>query len=338
MKLKKVAMLLLTLCLLAVSFSYKSVTLADTRWNPNMTKEARNVLKYLYTISGKNILAGQHYYSVEPNANWAQEISGKAPAVWGNDFSWDEVASYRQGVVDKAIEMWNSGSLVTLSFHQNKPNDPPETGWSSVQGWYTEEEMQQLVTPGTELYNQWLVKVDAIAGYLKQLQDAGVPVLWRPYHENNASWFWWGGRADLFKKLWANMYDRYTNHFKLNNLIWVWSAANPNDWSLPMEPFYPGDDKVDILGMDIYDPYKQSFYDGLLKLANGKPIVISECGNLPDIDFLKQNQPKWAYFLEWGNLLMQNNTEEQITAVYSNPYTITKETLKVPAVNMKGNP
>ena len=68
--------------------------------------------------------------------------------------------------------------------------------------------------------------VDKIAGYLKELQDAEIPVLWRPYHEMNGDWFWWGKKKgeDGYKKLWSMMYDRFVNFHGLNNLLWVFNT------------------------------------------------------------------------------------------------------------------
>jgi len=58
----------------------------------------------------------------------------------------------------------------------------------------TDKEWEELITPGTKLNSRWINRVDTIATYLKELQALGVPVLWRPYHESNGVWFWWGNR------------------------------------------------------------------------------------------------------------------------------------------------
>ena len=85
----------------------------------------------------------------------------------------------------------------------------------------------------------------AVAGYLKLLKDAGIPVLWRPFHEAAGKWFWWGKDAASHKAMWIAMF----NYFKaqgLDNLIWVWTTeTGDEDW-------YPGDQYVDIIGRDIY--------------------------------------------------------------------------------------
>src|SRR5690606_39621337 len=62
------------------------------------------------------------------------------------------------------------------------------TKLASVQGRLTDEQFRDILRRGTPLHKQWMKQVDEIAGYLKQLQDAKVPVLWRPYHEMNGDW------------------------------------------------------------------------------------------------------------------------------------------------------
>jgi len=80
---------------------------------------------------------------------------------------------------------------------------------------------------------------------LKRLQDAGVPILFRPLHEAEGAWFWWGAKGpEATKELWLLLHDRLTNHHKLNNLIWVWNSLLP--------AWYVGDDTVDILSADVY--------------------------------------------------------------------------------------
>ena len=185
------------------------------------------------------------------------------------------ILSDEQDVVDEAIRQHKSGSIITLMYHQVKPFDHDSLGFQrSVKGMVTDQQWEQIVTPGTDYYNMLIEKIDAVAEYLKQLQDAKVPILWRPYHEMNGMWFWYGNRPgpDGFVKLWKIMYDRYVNHHQLYNLIWVWNANWPRDWTddeaYPYELFYPGNEYVDVLAADIYkNDYKQSHHDQLLELG-----------------------------------------------------------------------
>ena len=132
-------------------------------------------------------------------------------------------------------------------WHEGKPTDSPPYEFSrNVIAKMTDAEWNKLITPGSELNKKWLVQIDIIAGYLKQLQDAGVTVLWRPYHEMNGVWFWWGNRKgeNGIVKLWKMMYERYTNYHHLNNLLWVWGANGlrdiPFDEAYAYKDYYPG--------------------------------------------------------------------------------------------------
>lgn len=96
-----------------------------------------------------------------------------------------------------------------------------------------------------EGYDLLMKDIDAIAQQLLILQEAKVPVLWRPLHEAAGGWFWWGASGpDAYKKLYILLYDKLTNDYGLNNLIWLWNGQD-KDW-------YPGDAYVDIIGEDIY--------------------------------------------------------------------------------------
>jgi mannan endo-1,4-beta-mannosidase len=58
--------------------------------NPNTSAEARQLLSYIYSIKGKQIISGQHSYPYQPNRHIdsVKAITGKEPALWGNDFIW----------------------------------------------------------------------------------------------------------------------------------------------------------------------------------------------------------------------------------------------------------
>lgn len=352
-KQKKVSLVLVLAVFFCMStFSWTSAAAAENQTtaaeyqnvNKDASYEAKALLNYLYDISGKGIISGQFNYIESPDmwTNRSIEITGKQPGLWGADFSFYfgvDLPTARQELVNTAIEQWKNGSIVALCFHEQKPNDPWDEGWGSVQGHYSDIEMNELVTPGTTLYNQWLADIDKIAEYLKQLRDAGVPVLWRPYHEMNGGWFWWGGRGPQFIQLWKNMYDRFTNYHQLNNLIWEWGPNANNDWADPLVDYYPGDDYVDFCAVDIYDGFKAAYYDETLEVAGGKPIAIGECGTLPNLDELKANQPQYCFFMAWGNLLEAQNSTAQIQEVYNHPYVLNADRMNIqlPA-NLLKNP
>jgi mannan endo-1,4-beta-mannosidase len=299
--------------------------------NKNCTPEATQLLSYLYSINGKYVLSGQHNFNehLDQYSDSVKAITGKYPAVWGTDFIWNGTQDNGMAIVEESIKKNKEGYLVTLMWHQGRPTDDAPFGWKeSVQGKITAAQWKDITTPGTVLYKRWLAQIDVVAGYLKQLSDAHVPVLWRPYHEMNGMWFWWGDKPgkDGIQRLWKMMYDRYVNHFHLNNLIWVWGANGlrdiPGDEAYAYKNFYPGNEYVDILGSDVYHlDYEQKDYNELLGLAKGKLIALTECGELPSEAVLKA-QPKWSWFLVWTNFIIDHNSRQQVKEMYNRPQTL----------------
>ncbi len=311
--------------------------------NKNISKEAKELLNYLYSLKGKHTLSGQHNYSSSPSGanDSVIAITGKAPALWGGDlvgnFSPQKPKTCRQDIINEAIKQHNNGSIITLMYHQVKPFDSDSLGFSkSVKGQVTDEEWEQITTPETEYHNMLIEKLDTVAIYLKQLQKKNIPVLWRPYHEMNGIWFWYGDRKgkDGYVKLWKIIYDRYVNHHKLNNLIWVWNANSPrnkkNDEAYDFQYYYPGNKYVDILAADVYGEFEQLHHDQLLDLGQGKLIAIGECGTLPTPEEL-DNMNQYVWFMNWANLLWNNkfNKKEDIRKLYNHKRIITLDEQKI---------
>jgi len=325
------------LIILALSLSVRTIAQHFNPVNKNASVGVKRTLDFIYSIKGKYILSGQQNYNSDLNifSDSAKAISGKFPAVWGSDFiNWGDKDLGPQ-IVNEAIKKWNEGYLVTLMWHEGKPTDEPPYEFSkNVIAKMSDADWNELVTPGTKLNSKWLTQIDVIAGYLKQLQNAGVPVLWRPYHEMNGVWFWWGNRKgeNGIAKLWKMMYDRYTNYHHLNNLLWVWGANGlrdiPFDEAYDYKDYYPGANYVDILGADVYHAdYEQKDYEQLLKLANGKPIALTETGELPKPEILKV-QPQWTWFMVWTSWLWTDNTHQRVKDIYNLPQTLSHDEVR----------
>jgi len=299
--------------------------------DPSASEGARDLLSFLYENSSDHILAGQHNYNSQMNlyTERVHEMTGVYPAVWGTDFIWRGPQDPGQEIVDEAIRKHHEGYIITLMWHAGRPMDDPPFEWSrSIQGEISDAEWKALVTPGTELNLRWQRQVDTIASYLTQLRDAGVPVLWRPYHEMNGVWFWWGDKkgGNGFVSLWKTMFERFTKVHKLNNLIWVWNANAPRD--IPLDEafdykyYFPGPEYVDVLATDVYNfDYEQRDYEQLLDVANGKVIALGEVGELPKPEILNA-QPKWAWFMVWTQWLETHNSLERVISVYAYPPTL----------------
>jgi mannan endo-1,4-beta-mannosidase len=305
---------------------------------PDASPEAVKLLQYIYSISGNHTMTGQHAVPLLRSVRLveAQRAGGHFPAVFGQDFgfdfpgTWDGI-NFRQQIVDEAIQKYREGYVIVLMWHAVRPiEDEPVKFKDSIQGKLTDDQWHDLITPGTEINERWKSQVDVIAWYLKQLRDAHVPVLWRPYHEMNGGWFWWGKKPgdDGYKKLYRMLYDRLVNFHKLNNLIWIYGANEVTPPNVdPYDTYYPGDDVVDILGTDIYHTgFAKEQYDQLLALAKNKPIALAEVGTAPSPEILKE-QPRWTWFMLWGDPSEGGPTGQTIRAVYNCDQAITFDKL-----------
>lgn len=305
---------------------------------PNASKEAKALLELLYSISGKYTLTGQHNYPNirDRNTRFAAKYIGKTPAVFSTDWGFakdGDKDSYlaRPDIVEECIKQHKLGLIITICWHAVPPTaDEPVTfrelpdakpeSLASIQGQLLDEQFKDVLTPGTKLYKRWCAQVDTIAFYFKKLQDAHVPILWRPYHEMNGNWFWWGGRRGEYstKALYLQLFDRFVNHHKLNNLIWVWSVDRPSRHGMEFSNFYPGIEYLDVLALDVYgSDFNQSYYDSLVVLSKGKPLVLSEVGNPPTLEILKK-QPKWCFYVIWAGMV-RNTLKKQYKILVNNP-------------------
>jgi mannan endo-1,4-beta-mannosidase len=305
---------------------------------PDAMPEAVALLRTLYALSGRQSLTGQHNYpnTKSYNSDFAARYLGHTPAVFSSDWGHALAGnsdSYlaRPDIVQEAIRQHRRGALVTLCWHAVPPTaDEPITfrplpgsdpkALKSVQGQLLDEQFKELLTPGTPLYQHWCAQVDTIAGYLKQLQDAHVPVLWRPYHEMNGDWFWWGGRTGEHgtAALYRQIFDRLVHHHQLKNLLWVWSMDRVSKPGMEHEKFFPGIEYVDVLGLDVYrNDFSQSYYDSLVKLSQGKPLALAEVGNPPAPEILAQ-QPLWTYYVTWAGMV-RNTPRAQYEALWRDP-------------------
>lgn len=292
--------------------------------NPNATENAKRLMSYLADIYGKQILSGQYsdsMYGLERAAVW--RTTGEYPAVLGLDMMEYSPSRVANGsttqAVENAVEYWEQGGIVTFVWHWNAPEKYLTGVWySGFYKEYTNIDLKKIMDGGdAEGYDLLIRDIDAVAEQLKRLQDAGVPVLWRPLHEASGGWFWWGNAgADAYKQLYILLYDRLTNHHGLNNLIWVWNGQAA-DW-------YPGDEYVDIIGEDIYPGERvytsqiKKFLEASKYTKEKKMIVLSENGCLFDPDLALRDGAMWGFFATWGGeFVLANNKLNRLSEKYT---------------------
>ncbi|EME74108.1 glycoside hydrolase family 26 protein [Bacillus sonorensis] len=321
---KKFGISLLVALLIVSAFSQTVSAHTVNSVNPkaqSITKELMNWLAHLPNRSENRVLSGAFggYTSATfsmTEANRIKNATGQLPAVYACDYSrgWMETANIADAIDyscnNDLISHWKSGGIHQISMHL--PNPAFQSGHYKTQ--ISNSQYENILDPSTTEGKRLDAVLAKIADGLQQLENEGVPVLFRPLHEMNGEWFWWGltgynqkdnQRISLYKQLYQKIYHYMTDTRGLDNLIWVYAPDANRDFKTD---FYPGSSYVDIVGLDAYfsDAYSIKGYDELTAL--NKPFAFTEVGPQTTngsldysqfINAVKQKYPKTIYFLAW---------------------------------------
>lgn len=252
----------------------------------------------------------------ENNVESLVKATGKYPGLIGVDYGWK---NNDMAVINNvAINYWKKGGLVTISWHADNPfvDGNYLVRWKSVEDKATINFSALLQSaPASKAKENYRAELDKVGNALQELKKAGVTVLWRPFHEMNGNWFWWGIDAynnqqkntDSYKALWKDMYETFTNSYGLDNLIWCYSPNKTESWNAVSDAYYPGNNYTDIAGLDFYGPQPLAFEkDYLLLSPLDKNFALCEVGDIIDsgniIDEVKlvtELKGKASYFVQW---------------------------------------
>ena len=336
------------------------VTVDTDLTNAKASSAAKKVYNFLREQAGQKVLSGVQSGGTANNNDRVNEIfqkTGKHPALAGYDYiflqysptpvGWSWVVDY--GDISAAKEQWKANGLVSFMWHWNVPNS--EADWEKGKAgnfdgynFYcakTSFSITRALQEGTWENRFILQDIEKVAGYLKLLQQEGIPVLWRPLHEAagnytlygaNGAWFWWGrGGADACKRLWKLLRDKLEGEYGLDNLIWVWTLDATPDAEKDYASWYPGNDQVDIVGVDIYADdieAKSRQYKAAVDLSGGhKLVTVSECGNIPDPGRCLAAGETWNWFLVWDLENYKLNTDAYWKSLMSSSRVLTRENM-----------
>jgi mannan endo-1,4-beta-mannosidase len=300
--------------------------------DPQATQAARDVLAYLSSLptgTTNRVISGQFSQDMS-DINGVYNATGKYPGVLGVDLQWSR-PSYST-IIDYA----NAGGLIAVSQHW----DNPSTGGNA---WDTACDLNQVVTEGTQANTRFKSYLDGTAAFLQTLSDAGVVVLFRPLHEMNGAWFWWGGKpAQAYQNLWVYTFDYLNGTKGLHNLLWVYSPSE----SLNLN-YYPGPQYVDIVGVGLYghgtSVPRVSGYSQIASLD--KPFAITEWGMCaggltwspgscaprdmtPFISSLKANMPAATYWLAWNGVYSMSYNLG-VAKLLNDPWVVTRDEVDI---------
>ncbi len=235
--------------------------------DPNATPETKALYRNLKSLSGHHILFGHQdalAYGVGRRDNKnsfsdVKDITGAFPAIYGWDIGHISCKSNIDSIpfpmmIELIKQGYERGGVITISWHELHPK-PGKELWS-------QEPSPAKVLPGGVLHDEFRNKLLLVGDFFDQLRDNNgnpIPVIFRPWHEHNGDWFWWGthnSSEQEFIDLW-----RYTVHFlrdtlHIHHLLYAFSPdrsrmASVHD-HMDFLYAYPGDDYVDILGFDNY--------------------------------------------------------------------------------------
>nr|P55278.1 RecName: Full=Mannan endo-1,4-beta-mannosidase; AltName: Full=1,4-beta-D-mannan mannanohydrolase; AltName: Full=Beta-mannanase; Flags: Precursor [Bacillus subtilis]BAA07178.1 beta-mannanase [Bacillus subtilis]BAA21553.1 endo-beta-1,4-mannanase [Bacillus sp.] [Bacillus sp. (in: firmicutes)]prf//2111236A beta-mannanase [Bacillus subtilis] len=316
--------------------------------NPNAqqtTKDIMNWLAHLPNRSENRVMSGAFggYSDVTfsmTEENRLKNATGQSPAIYGCDYGrgWLETADITDTIDyccnSSLISYWKSGGLPQVSLHLANPAFPSGNYKTAI----SNSQYKNILDPSTVEGKRLEALLSKIADGLTQLKNQGVTVLFRPLHEMNGEWFWWGltgynqkdnERISLYKELYKKIYRYMTETRGLDNLLWVYSPDANRDFKTD---FYPGSSYVDITGLDAYftDPYAISGYDEMLSLK--KPFAFAETGpsgNIGSFDYaafinaIRQKYPQTTYFLTWDEQLSPA-ANQGAQSLYQNSWTLNK--------------
>lgn len=340
--------------------SLSNLSPTRTLSNPNASESAKRLYNYLCDQYGNHIISGQQEYCGEHNYNlwndptnfikdneeefeYIRELTGEMPAIRGIDLlAYRSNSNWEDHAPERAIQWVNEyKGIATLTWHWNVPTDETKSDFafyveSTGNTPFTTFSVTNAVTEGTWEHEQILADIDEIAKQLTKLKEADVPVLWRPLHEAEGAWFWWGAEgAESCVKLYRLLYDKLTNEYGLDNLIWVWTAY-PYETSAA---WYPGDDVVDMIGYDKYNAVDglpnlssiaSTFYSLVQSTGTKKMVAMTENDTIPSLENLVNDKASWLYFCPWyKNYLTseQNNPADNLKEIYTSDYCITLDEL-----------
>lgn len=337
-----------------------SVRLTDRK----ATSEAVSLFQYLSALSANNYVMYGHqndtYHKMflvkEGTESDTKDVTGVLPAMLGVDSlamtgaelhltpkERNNGVTYVDKLTTISQKAVQEGAIITLSMHL--PNFAQVAKRPKIDGKYdfsgyspndVSGEVGSRILPDgdlNEVYNSYL---DMIAEYALNLQAQNVPIIFRPLHEHNGHWFWWGkGHIEEgdYIALWQYTVKYLRDEKGVHNMLYAFS---PNGPCLDEESYlygYPGDRYVDILGLDLYDDKQDDKWKGDLKKsltvigakakATGKVLALTETGVRKggSLTITGNRDKKWfgnvaeiasqcgaAYMLTWANFAkMEHN-------------------------------
>lgn len=241
--------------------------------SPSSATSVKQLLERLKTQSRSGtIMFGQQHatdesITLDSRGNHMSDVkalTGRYPAVFGYDFS-EEPGDPRYttaqngktygAAIRKAAEL---GAITTFTDHM--PNFA--TGGDSWDAAKNHRIDVKRLLKGGDLNHKLNARLDVVIATAKNAKRADgstIPFIYRPLHEHNGDWFWWGAHNYTnhldFAYLWRYIVD-YIRQGGANNVAFAYSPnGHFGDYDYKDSMYlrgYPGNKYVDIMGYDVY--------------------------------------------------------------------------------------
>jgi mannan endo-1,4-beta-mannosidase len=276
-------------CLLFSVLSVLTDVHAQALIDRNATVETRALFTNLHTLSEKHTLFG-HQHATEYGHGWQGEtdrsdvksVTGSHPAVIGVDLSGfsggprEQIEKSKESVKKNVIDTYNRGGVTTISWHFSNPVSKGGFYWVDT----LSKPAVKYIIPGGEAHQIYKNILKEIAGWSQTLRGNDgklVPVIFRPYHEFDGGWFWWGEphcTTEEFKTLWKFTVSYLRDSLNVHNFIYAFSPDNRFSSEQEFLNRYPGDEWVDMVGMDNYGDMGRDRY--AIEMAASKLKIVSD--------------------------------------------------------------
>ena len=304
------------------------------------TLETKALHKNLQRLAGQYILFG-HQHATEYGHGWqgdsnrsdVKSVTGSHPAVIGVDFSGLTNSNLPDTVVEKirkslqktVADTYNRGGVTTVAWHFSNPVSAGGFYWNDT----VSTAAVPLLIPGGSYHEKYKSILRIIGNFAHSVEGSDgalVPMIFRPYHEFDGNWFWWGKShctRDEFIQLWQFTVGYLRDSLQVHNFIYAFSPDCKFNSEEEYLERYPGNGWVDMLGMDDYADFgrdgKYNLEAGIKKLKivagcaekNGKLAAFTETGleSIPNASWwtetllkaLKSEKMKLVYVLVWRN-------------------------------------
>lgn len=263
-----------------------------------------------------------------------KKTTGSDPAILGSDFMFitdkmnDEKPSnwffqQEQKTIDAVIKAYNKGVINTFCWHLREPIEEKSFYVSEMTNAQKMNGFKSIMPGGTyhEWYKKKLDKIALVFGRLKGSKGELIPVIFRPFHEFDGSWFWWGAdfcSPEEYKTMYKFTVDYLKTTKGVHNLLFAFGPDNTYDTEAKYLSRYPGDEYVDVLGMDNYWDLSGKVTNGVM-IANKKLGVISDLakarGKIAALtetgyQITSTNSPITGWFSDWVYPATTNNNVE----------------------------